>query len=338
MKKRFFSIIALVLTLSLVSVLGINIAAAVIETPIIPVLPTVSTEVRLTSDAEETVHGGTTVSFITEVNEVPKKGISSVELVYSFSDSLEFNGNITTSGIPSGWEISEYEIKNNKLIFDVTDVTGENAVKRSFAVRFSFDVSTTPSSDLYVELYSVDLKDADGKALYDVEVFPDRVEFEADSVVPLFEHIGASLRINNTPALRFGMRVERDEAYKAAMGDKKYSYSDDDTLKFGMLYIEENALVGDLVAGKKGVHTEIFKEAYSDNANEIVFTYTVENFLGNATNFVTRPFVIYEGDDGEPIYFYGEAKVRSASQVAEAELESTTDANKKKLLNKFIVK
>ncbi len=336
MKKRFSVILAVILTLTLVSSLGINIAASVIETPIIPLLPAVSTEVRLTSDAEKTVHGGTTVNFVTEINELPQNGVSSVELVYTYADSLEFNGNITTSGLPTGWEISEYTDENNKISFDVTDLSGENTVKKSFAVRFSFDVSMTPASDLYLKLSTVRLLDGDGNTVYDVVVSPSRVDFEADSVVPLFEHIGASLRINNTPALRFAMRVEKDEVYKAVLGEGKYSYSNDDTLKFGMLYIAESALIGELEVGTKGAHKEIFKKAFTDNANEIVFAYTVENFLGNKTNFVTRPFVIYEGDDGEILYFYGEAKIRSASQVAEAELRSTTDTAKKAMLNKFI--
>lgn len=335
MKKRISTILAALVILSLVSALSINIAASVIETPTIPIKPTTPTttpaEVRLTSDVDGTVRGGTTVNFTTEISKLPTKGVSSVELVYTYSDSLEFNGNITTSGLPAGFEISEYTDKNNKISFNISS---SNTAQSTFTVSFSFDVAINPTSDLYVKLYTVSLKDGDAKSV-DVKVSTSTVYFEADSIVPLFEHIGASLRINNTPALRFAMRVEKDDAYKSLKGTGKYTYSSGDTLKFGMLYIPESKLTGELEVDTKDAHKEIFKSAFTDNANELVFAYTVENFSGNTTNFVTRPFIIYESN-GEILYFYGEAKVRSASQVAKAELKSTTDTAKKAMLNKFI--
>ena len=115
MKKRISLILAVVMTLSLVSASCISIAAELIELPMIPlnpsdppsnppvVTPTVNTEVRLTSDADETVGGGAIVNFTTEINKLPTNGISSVELVYTYSDSLELNGNITASSLPEGF-------------------------------------------------------------------------------------------------------------------------------------------------------------------------------------------------------------------------------------------
>lgn len=318
------------LFLALAVILSFTVCAGAIETPILPINPTVETTVKLTSDADSSVIAGTEVNFTTHISK--STGIASAHFSYDYSDSLEFDGDVTLSGL-NGWEVSDLTDNNGNLSFTISGPSTTNA----FAVKFTFNVAFNPTSRLSLDLDDVKLYDENDSRV-SIKKQSTSCTMNAKSVVPLFENIGASLRINNTPALRFGMRVEKDTVYKEAFGSGKYSYSSSDYLKFGMLCIEKSALKGELTVDTKGAHKEIFKTTFSDNSNEVVFVYTINNISSNTLEYVTRPYVEYKTDDGDVVYFYGETKTRSAEYVAKTELKSETDTAKRELLNKFISK
>ena len=309
-------------------------AGDVLETPMIPIITT-ATKVRFSStNAGSTVIAGSSVNFKTEFSGLPQGGLSSIEVSYSFSDSFIFNDDITLLGAP-GWEVSDLSYDNGSLSFTAS---GRSPLKSAFAANFSFAVSKNPTSSLEVTLDSVKLFDGEGDEVKRFDKYSNNNHFSAKSAVPLFENLGAALRINNTPALRFGMRVEKDDVYKEAFGSGDYKYSSNDKIKFGIVYIYEDALTGELLVDNTKAHVVDMRTPVSENSNEIVFAVTIENFPTNKTNYVIRPFASFENDEGEVTYFYGDEKVRSAEYVAEIELVNTTDETKKALLEKFIDK
>ena len=324
MKRKISLLLALVMVLSLT-------AYAAIETPIIPVSPIENTKVTLTSDADSPVLAGTAVEFTTKIEGISKSnGITSGHFSYDYSDGLEFAGDVYLSGAP-GWTVSGITDENNTLSFDIE---GEE-ITSTFAVRFTFNVAVAPTSRQSVKLDTASLYDTKSNRVV-VTKNSSNNSFSVESVVPDFDNLGASVRINNEPAIRFGMRVEKDDVYKKAFGSGSYSYSSSDKIKFGMLCIAKDALDGVLTIDTKGVYVKNFKETFIDNSNELVFVYEIDPIGSKTYSYATRPFISYELDNGEVVYFYGVTKTRNAEYVAQTELKSETDAAKKELLNKFI--
>ena len=325
MKRKLCLFLALVMTLSF------TVFSAPIETPILPINPTVDASVKLTSDAGSSVLAGTAVNFTTQVSDVPKSsGIASAYFSYDYSDGLEFDGDVTLSGLP-GWEVSDITDSNGNLSFTISGP----AITSTFAVKFTFNVAFNTTSRLSLALDSVRLYDGDGDKVT-AKKSSSNCSFGVKSVVPFFENKGASIRINNTPAIRFGMRVEKDTVYKSEFGSGSYSYSSSDKVKFGMLCIAKDALSGELTVDTKNAQKIIFKTPLIDNSDELVFVHVVDNLGSYVMEFVTRPYIEYKADNGETVYFYADTTTRSAEYVAKTELERTTDSAKRELLNKFI--
>ena len=303
---------------------------AAIETPIIPVNPVEVARVTLSSNADSKVLAGASVEFTTKVEDLGSNGVASAHFSYNYSDCLEFDGEVVLNGLP-GWTVSDLKDENNNLSFDISgpEITSD------FAVKFTFNVSLAPTSRPSVRFDSVYLYEEDGKTVNTTKSSSNN-SFNVESVVPSFDNLGASLRINNTPAMRFCMVVKKDAVYKSAFGNGSYSYSSSDKIKFGMLCIAKDKLDGALTVETEGVYVKNFTSAFLDNTNELRFVYQYDNLGSNTMEFVTRPFITYELDNGEKVYFYGPVKTRSAEYVAEVELERETDAKKKELLKKFI--
>lgn len=305
---------------------------AAIETPIIPINPTETASITLSSNADSKVLAGSSVEFTTRVEGISSSGVASAHLVYNYSDCLEFDGEVVLNGLP-GWTVSDLKDENNTLSFDISGPE----IRSDFAVKFTFNVSLAPTPRPSVRFDSAYLYSEEGRIVNATKSSSNN-SFNVESVVPSFDNLGASLRINNTPALRFGMMVKKDEVYKSAFGNGSYSYSSSDKIKFGMLCIAKDKLDGALTVDTEGVYVKNFTSALIDNTNEVVFVYQYDNLGSNTMEFVTRPFITYELDNGEKVYFYGAVKTRSAEYVAEVELKSETDSKKKELLKKFISK
>ena len=322
--KKIALILVAAIILSAFTVLG----EGVIELPKVPVGSS-SVKVRLSSDADETVPAGSVVNFNTEITPDEATGIKEATLSYVYSDSLEFDGNVTLSGLPSGWKASKYTDTNNVITFTVRNSTVSSPIKTAFSVKFSFTVSSDPVSDLSVTFGTLKIVNGEGKTETNVPKSYRNNTFKSKSLIPLFENLGASLRINNTPTLRFGMRVEKDEVFDGIFTSG--NYSSDADMKFGIISINKNSLSGELTATTNGARVKVLETVFSETASEVVFVDTLDSFPSNTTEYVFRPFVLYKN-----VYYYGDVKTRNAEFVASAELRSTVDSNKIALLNKFI--
>lgn len=334
MKKQFTAILLTVMLLF--SMATFIFAAGGVELPMIPIGGTTSLTVKLSSDTNGTVLSGEDVVFTTGISEIGTEGLSKVELSYTYTNGLEFRNDVKVIGIPSGWEISEITNENNVISFSVSDATGENPVSgRDLDITFSFRVASVSGSQLSVNFSDLSLYNKYGETVTRLTKRVTNNTFTTEASIPNIRNIGASLRINNDPALRLGMIVSKDARFIRAFPDG--FKADNADVKFGMLVIEETKLRGELTVKTSGVTQEIFKESFSESTNEIIFVHTVNNVTNYKKNYVFRPFVMYrETPDGEYMYHYGEAKTRSAKTVAEMELLSETSAKKIEMLNKFV--
>lgn len=333
MKKRITAI--LLTAVILLTTACLALAAGGVELPMVPIGSVTPIIVKMTSDADNNVDSGSFVKFNTSISNLGTNGLSKAEFVYSFSDGLEFGDDVKIVGIPEGWAIGEVENVNNTLSFTIGDESGTNPVDgRDLDVTFSFKVAAVSGSQLSVNLSRVILYDKYGDRAGSVSKSVSNNTFTTEASVPNISNIGASLRINNTPALRFGMRVDKDDSFYRAFPNG-FEYSVDAEMKFGMLIIEETKLSGrELTASTSGVNKIVFEEVFQSNSNELVFVHMIDNVTNYKKNYVFRPFVMYN-EEGEYKYHYGEAKTRSAQTVANMELASETSTKKIEMLNKF---
>lgn len=334
MKKR---IIATFMTLViLVSTASVVLAAGGVELPMIPIGSTTVVNVKLSSDADEFVYNGGSVKYTTEISDVGADGLSRADLEYTYSDGLIFGDDIKVIGLPDGWTVGQPAIGNNKLVFSVFDETGENHITgRNLDITFSFTVATVSGSQQSVNLTSVILKDKRGITIAPISKRVTNNTFVTEASIPMVKNIGASLRINNTPAMRLGMTVAKDERFHRAFPDG--FKPDNADMKFGMLIIEKSKLVGELTMDTRSATSTVFTEEFSSTNNEIVFVHTLSNLTDYKKDYVFRPFVMYrESSDSEYKYHYGETKTRSAKTVAELELLSEVSTKKIELLKKFV--
>lgn len=336
MKKRIISVFLTVVLL--LSSACIALAAGGVELPMIPIVDSTFAVVKLSSNADGYAYSGDNVVFTTSVTEIKETGFSKLTVVYTYSDGLEFNNDVRVIGLPDGWEVADPVDENNTLTVVIEDTQGTNAVTgRSFDFTFSFTVGTVSGSQQSVNFSKIEIIDADGEKASRVSKKVDNNTFTTQASIPTVNNIGASLRINNTPALRFGMTVSKDDQFTKAFPTGEFVYSASADMKFGMLIIEESRLTGELSVTTSGAIKTIFEEAFQTTANEVVFAHTIDNVSDYTKNYVFRPFVMYrETSGGAYQYSYGEVKTRSARQVAQSELLIETSNKKIEMLNKFV--
>lgn len=336
MKKRILSMLLTVVMLA--SVACVAFAAGGVETPMVPIgslgQKRSFATVRLTSNADSIVYIGDIVQFTTNITEIESEGLSSVNVVYTFSEGLSFNNDVKIIGAPEGWSATAPVVSNNVLSFTVSGATA--VVNRTLDFTFSFTVVGRSGSELSVAMSDVELYNGNGnkETKFDKKVL--NSTFSTEAAVPNMSNIGASLRINNTPALRLGMLVTKDSKFNKYFPSGEFIYSENADVKFGMVIIEESKLNGDLKVTTANATSKIFETAFSSNVNEVVFVHTINNVTDYDKSYVFRPFVMYrEAGESEYTYSYGDVRTRSAKKVAELELVSEVSTKKIELLKKF---
>lgn len=333
MKKRIFAI--LMTLVILIATACIALAAGGVELPMIPVGSSTTVSVKLSSNADEFVYSGSSVVYTTGISEIYSEGLSRAELEYTYSDGLIFNGDIKVIGLPDDWVVSEPVNSNNTLSFFISDENGDNPILgRNLDITFSFKVATVSGSQQSVNLSGVVLYNKNGNNIAPISKKVVNNAFITEATIPTVSNIGASLRINNIPALRFGMTVAKDESFATTFPD---GFDPDSTeAKFGMLIIENSELSEELTADTQEATNKVFTEEFSSTNNEIIFVYTLEGVTDYTKDYIFRPYVMYrETPDGDYQYHYGETKIRSARTVAEMELLSETSTKKIEMLKKF---
>lgn len=338
MKKR---IVAIFLTLLIIaSGTLFALAEGGVELPMIPAgggtTPS-AVVVKMVSDAEGTASRGEDVEFTTGISEIKSKGLSKAIYEYSYTRGLSFNSDIKVIGLPDGWSIKNINDQNNTLSFEVSADSLDDAItSRNLDLTFSFEVTALSGKQLLVTLSSISLYDKSGNSITTVSKKIENNVFSSIASLPEITNVGAALRINNTPALRFGMIVAKDSAFTRAFPRGEYVYSKSNNMQFGMLVIESSKLRGELTEETSGAEKIMFSTALSSNNNETLFVHTVDGVSDYTKEYTFRPFVMYrETAESEFEYQYGEAKSRSARTVAEMELLSETSNKKIEMLKKF---
>ena len=345
MKKNKLALVAFLLIITTVfSALSIVAIAEAVETPMIPILPDFTepdiieqyATLKLTTDAGETVSSGDIIKVSVNVVNIASSGLGKLDLGFVYSKGLEFLDDLKVVGLPSSWSVSTPDVTSNRVKFTLED-TASTPATSNITITFSLKVGSNPQSYLTVDFKDVSLYDADKS---EVDSFVEKTtnnSFSAVLPVPTFTNLGASLRINNTPALRFGMRVPKDDSFKGIFKSGQFSYTQNSNVKFGMVVIEKSLLTGDLTVDTPGALSQIFTTPLSENSQEVIFAYEVGNVTDYSKTYAFCPFVMHRNNSNSSYeYIYGEVKTRSARSVATTALNYETDNTKSKLLQNFI--
>lgn len=325
----FISILLVLLTVT-------ALASDVTETPIIrPEKSFLSA--TMTTDVEgEAVLGDSVVVTATLTSSSADKKFASATVNYKVSDGLEIEGEPVFTTLSDSWSVKEYALADGVLLLKVATDKVEDAVSE---LTIEITLKATSTGEKSVVFDSVSATDKFNMYFIVVSKKATNNTFtvlaEKEEVLPpSFVNMGAALRINNTPALRFGMMVEKDEVYKSAFTGN-FQYSADGDMKFGMLMVEKDRYLEPLTINHTDVTNKIFTEALRESDDGVTFALTLEEVDDYGKEYVFRPYVMIR-DGAEYLYFYGEEKTRSARGVAESALASETDSKKIELLNKFV--
>ena len=345
MKKTTKTLFTLFLTLLLILSSTVTLAAkdddGVIEMPMVPILPNTPAEtsfalVTLVSDSDSSVHEGQRITFTTTISEINEDGISRAEIEYAYTGAFTYLENFYASGLPEGWSAVSSKTSYGKLLITLNKNDSVKNLTSNATLTFSFEVDPEANAEMSIGFGRVNLYDAFGEEinLFDKKVY--KCSFSAYTATPAFNNIGASLRINNIPALRFGVVVTKDSVFDKYFENGDFSYSEDAEVKFGMLLIPTSKLEGELKRDNPLARVEIFESAFSENSNDVVFTMVENNVTDYKVSYTFRPFMMHKNPDGTYTYIYGDTLSRSAEGVAKAELLHATDEVVKYLLQKFI--
>ena len=268
-------------------------------------------------DPGENPQKGDVVTCTVRYTDINEAGLSSIEFSVDFSDGLEFNNDAVATGIPSGWELWKPNVSENGVKFAVVDDTVVTPCKNDIEITFSFTVASDKVSREYVQLTESYIYDFDTNEVGDIDSSISHSPFMTNIPDVSVENVGASLRINKSPALRFGL---------------KYDVLPDGA-KVGVLVCETAKLDGELTHS-----TTLSKEL--DAVNKVSDGFYCTNAFEISSNFekyTFRPFVMLPMSDGGEYYLYFDALERSASDVAAAELEDETDETLREILKGFSV-
>jgi len=267
-------------------------------------------------DAGEKLQNGDTVVCRAKYTDINDKGLSSVEFAVAFSDGLRFNNDAAATGLENGWVLWNPNVGDGSVRFAAVDETVVMAGKKDIEITFSFTVISDSISNEYVQLVENYAYDFDMNEVTDFTSSLSHNPFWVGLPKVSVENAGASLRINKTPALRFGLK------YEALPEDARA----------GVLVCESDKLEGEL-----NHSTASSKELFSDNKIKDGFYSTdALEITSNTEKYTFRPFVMLETSDGGEYYMYFEPLERSAADIAASELAVESDEEVQEILKGFI--
>ena len=266
----------------------------------------------------EVLKKGDSVVCKVKYSDINSEGLSSAEFVIHHSNGLEFNNDAVATGLESGWSLWKPNVKDGSVRFAIVDDTTVVPGRNNFEITFSFTVKSDKFSKESLSVSDNYIFTFNGEEINDfpTETPPDFFLVSMPEVT--LENAGASLRINNTPALRFG--VKYDTLPEGA--------------ELGVIVSESDKLDGELTHSSSAAHildvgNNISDGFYCTDAFEI---------SSNSEKYTFRPYVKLELADGNGYYLYFDALERSAADVALAELDTETDPQLREMLDSFIPK
>ncbi len=297
MKRLLFCILALLCLITL-------FASA--ETPFL--------KFEFSHNASESVKTGDEVVCTVKYSEIDPAGLSSVELIVEFSDGLEYNNDASVTGLADAWSFWTPNVGENSIKFGIVDDSVVTPGVNDMTLTFSFKVIGEHFDGEYIRIVENNIYDFDINEVKDFAESINAPAFVSNLPEVNVVNKGASLRINNSPALRFGAEITTLPA----------------NAEFGMLVSESDKLNGEMTHSTETA-SELSLKLLSDN----LFTTEAYSITSNVQKYTFRPFVKLKMNNGSDYYVYFEKLERSAEQVALSELENEKNEEKVKLLKTF---
>ena len=248
---------------------------------------------------------GDKIDCVVSVSEIKAPGISSFEFNVAISDGLAFNNDETSEGLEKPWAVWAPNTNTEGLVkFAVVDESAETSGMQDFKIKFSFTVTEENLSFEELSLFEYHVYDFDMNEKDNVEISLSNDRFAVNA--PNIENLGASVRLNNTPAIRFGAKID---------------FLPDE--------IECGMLVGE---GENITHNTADVVIYELKKDGELFTTEPVEINSKTKAYTFRPFV--RTNSGEYVYY--EELSRSAKDVAEFAGKVETDESKKTLISYFL--
>ncbi len=301
MKKFLFFIV-----LTLCILLG---ASAVADEPLL--------EVSFSNNAADTISKGDVVVYTLKCENIKEPGLSSYDLIFDYSEGLSYNNDCSVASLPEGWVLWDPVDKNGEVRVGVIDESVVSAGFDNMELTLSFTVISEDFTEESVVLSQRDFYDFDLNLREDYTFADTTAGFFANMPDVTLENIGASLRLNHTPALRFGAKLSGES----------------EGIVFGMLVCESDKLEGELshTTDEAKVYTftkPLFDNTYSTPAIEV---------SSNTEKYTFRPFVTFTTKNTQKsVNILFDELSRSVLDVAQLALENETDSSKTELLGAII--
>ncbi len=272
-------------------------------------------EVDFSHNGADTLKKGDVVTCTLTCENIKSPGLSSFDLVFNYSDGLQYNYDCATSPLPDGWVLWDPAVKENEIRVGVIDESVVSAGFDNIELTLSFTVVSDSFTEENITLEKRDFYDFDLLLREDYTYTETAESFVVNLPKVSVENIGASLRLNSTPALRFGARIEN-------FGTKGSV--------FGMLVCPSDKLSGELTHTTPDAKVYTFTSALFDKT----FSTPAVEVSSIDEEYTFRPFVKFTTENTNKAYhILFDSVERSAKDVATLALEGETDEERISLLN-----
>ena len=270
---------------------------------------------EFSTNAQSVHEKGDVIECTVSYKDINEKGLSSVELYVEFSDGLEYNSDASAKGLAQEWALWTPSVEGRTLKIGVVDDSAVTPGVDDFEIHFSFTVTSDTFSREYISLSEYYIYDFDINAVENPKADIKASSFVVNLPEASVDNLGASLRINNTPALRFGVKCNTLP----------------ENADLGILVAKTESLDAELTHSTSGVTVLDADVKLSDGA----YTTSAFEISSNSEKYTFRPFAGLKMEDGNTYFVYFAPLERSAEDVARAALERETDSEKRTLLEGF---
>lgn len=274
-------------------------------------------EFSFSTNADAVHTKGDVIECVISYKDINEKGLSSAELFIEFSDGLAYNSDAVATGLADEWSLWSPSVDGGVLKIGIVDDSATTPGVSDFEIKLSFTVVSDSFSRQYIGLSEYLIYDFDINAVETVKADIKEASFVVNLPEASLENVGAALRLNNTPALRFGVRKE-------ALPENA---------EIGVIAIESDKLEGELTHSSEGA---LLFDADLELASG-VFTTSPMEISSNSEKYTFRPFAGLKMEDGNVYFVYFEPLERSAVDIATSELDAETDGTKRALLEGFLI-
>lgn len=260
---------------------------------------------------------GDTVECEIEYKNIGSTGLSSAEVIIGYTDGVKFNNDVFVVGLDDSWSLWSPNVSRDKIKMAIVDDSTQTPGRNDIKITFSFTVVSDTVTLERIELLENSIYDFDiNEVTEDCSVTLSDESFLVNLPKIEIKNMGASLRINNSPAIRFAARCDIADGVK---------------VKPGMLVAKTTELSGEL---NHFVQSAIVCDFVKNNG-EVFITKDFE-ISSNTEKYTFRPFVLVELADSTEHIIYFDTLERSAEDISGFAIENETDPKKLQLLQAFL--